>query len=177
MFSKLCEPLPELKRPRQGGWRQQLRASDEARASQVAPRHLSHLASGHLRDFFDGDISATKLRYHCQNAAKDGLSHPMVIRIANIATESAEHKCLEGIMTLLESCGIPQLLTPIPGNEATTLALLPSTLIDCLQNFYPREFTLRLGADRAKIRKFWKINECLMRLFSDYFSYCTILEK
>ena len=82
---------------------------------------------------------------------EDGFDHPMVHRLAEIGSgQNAQG----GLVKLLESCGIPQLITPIDGEHFSQI-MLPSTWIRLLHKGYPREFRLSFGADRTRLRDFW----------------------
>ena len=83
MLSSLwAEPRKRLR----GGWRQR-QAQEDGDADNPAP--LSHLAAGLLRDWSDGLISSAKLQEHMGNAVRDGMRHPMILRLANVGVGQA----------------------------------------------------------------------------------------
>ena len=152
MISKLWsaeEPNPK-KRPRQGGWRQQLQRQRLAEASSPQP---SQLAMGHLLDCADGVTSAKKMARHMANAKADGTNIPMVLRLANIGAGGPQHAS-HNLFGLLEWCGIPSQLTALRGSNTTDI-LLPSTLIRLLHSTYPAHFKRLLGADQGLLIRFW----------------------
>ena len=152
MISKLWsaeEPNPK-KRPRQGGWRQQLQRQRLAEASSPQP---SQLAMGHLLDWADGVTSAKKMARHMANAKADGTNIPMVLRLANIGAGGPQHAS-HNLFGLLEWCGIPSQLTALRDSNTTDI-LLPSTLIRLLHSTYPAHFKRLLGADQGLLNRFW----------------------
>ena len=60
-----------------------------------------------------------------------------------------------GLMDLLEELGVLAMLTPVPRGGVSHVCL-PSTLVGMMHRDYPREFRLRLGADTAVVREFWR---------------------
>lgn len=147
MFAALCSPL-EPARKRKGGWRQRLADEDEEPSF-----GLSKLGTGLLLEWCDGNLSARRLRKHCNNAVLDGITHPMLTRLSNIGHEGSLQRCHRGAMDLLEMCGLVGLLTELSGD--VTHCLLPSTMVRVLETFYPYDFKKRLGADECKLRDFW----------------------
>ena len=150
MFSKLCQPLDTRVVRRRGGWRQQL--ASQTRVDENPPP-LSKLASGLLLEFCDGNLSATRLWQHCSNAKADGLTHPMVLRLAQVGSEDSKHRCHSGVMKLLDSCGFDSLLTTLEGTVSH--AMLPSSYVKVMQSLYAYDFAMRMGADETKITEFW----------------------
>ena len=96
------------KRPRRGGWRQQMEA--EELDEDPGDRGLSRLAAGHLLDWADGASSASKVQYHMANALADGLDHPMVRRLAGIGEG---RNASTGLFKLLGDLGVKSLLTEV----------------------------------------------------------------
>jgi len=103
-----------------------------------------------ILDWTDGAISATRLQRHAATFLQDGNAHPMATRLASIG---ADNHAQSGMRRLLESYGVPQLLTRYPG-EAATDVMLPSAWLRLL-HAYTHEFRLRLGAEVGKLRAFW----------------------
>ena len=136
-------------RGRRGGWRQQLAAEAEDTSQRVASR----VAFRHLLKWGDGEESAYELHQHMGDAQADGVSNMMVATLCGIGRGGAQH-CHEGLMGVLRTCGIPQLLTPIPG-DGPSHVLLPSSLISLMHKRYAAEFKKRLGADAELVRQFW----------------------
>ena len=58
-------------------------------------------------------------------------------------------------MNLLEELGVLAMLTQVPRGGVSHVCL-PSTLVGMMHRDYPREFRLRLGADTAVVREFWR---------------------
>ena len=152
MFNALTRPLDGARASRRGAWRQQLVHEEFVDTSD---KGLSKLASGLMLEWSDGILSGTRLWRHCHNAKVDGVTHPMVLRIAACWSEQTLYRCHSNIVSLLESCGIGQLITKVPGATLTTHCVLPSTYIRVMQSMYPHEFKLRLGADKRKLKEFW----------------------
>jgi hypothetical protein len=148
MLAPLWAPLETAGRRRTGGWRQRL----ESEADAAPPsRGMSRLAAGHLLDWGDGVVSASKLQWHMAHCLEDEFDHPMIQRLAAIG---AAQNAQAGLLKLLESCGIPQLITPIDGRLFSQV-MLPSTWLRLLHKDYPRQFRLSLGADKLRLRDFW----------------------
>ncbi len=144
MISRLWDPPPR-KRAR-GGWRQRLDREEEPEPEARISFHFADL----VLDWTDGAISATRLQRHAATFLQDGNAHPMATRLAAIG---ADNQAQSGLLRLLETCGVPQLLTKYPG-EAATDVLLPTAWLRML-HAYDHEFRLRLGAEVGKLRGFW----------------------
>ena len=86
------------------------------------------------------------------DAMRDGLTHPMIQRMAGIGSGGKQH-CHAGLLSLLEYCGIPQVLTDVP-DSYTSSVLLPSTYISIMHKYYRDEFGRRLGAKVEVLRRF-----------------------
>ena len=78
----------------------------------------------------------------------------MVERIANIGSQSSPQHCHNGLMRLLEQCGINNLVTRVPGSPISHM-MLPSTYIKLLHDLYPNQFRQRLGATQSLVARFW----------------------
>ena len=75
----------------------------------------------------------------------------MVQRLAAVGQGQHAHA---GLLALLETIGVMELLTPLPGGLVSHLCL-PSTLVHMMHRDYPAQFKRRFGADTAKLRSFW----------------------
>ena len=132
-----------------GGWRQQLAADPEpeeaAGPSRVGLRHLLKWCEGHE--------SAYEVKVHMDDAMGDGLKHPMIQKLAGIGKGGKQH-CHADLVSLLGTCGIPQLLTEVE-DSYTSCVLLPSTLLGLMHKHYRGEFGRRLGAKVDMLRDFW----------------------
>ena len=148
MLAPLWAPLRTRLPSRRGGWRQRMAAEDEpALPSPVISRLFGNL----LLDWSDGLMSARKLQFTAANALYDGFDHPMAHRLAQAG---AGQNAQQGLLSLLRGCGVADLLTVYPDEEVTHL-MLPSTWLKVVSQ-YPSDFALQLGADRARLRQFWK---------------------
>ena len=149
MLRSLCLPLQNpLPHRRRGGWRQQL-----GHLPPIAPERtgISRLAAGLLKDWGEGALSASELQVHLANVVADGLVHPMVQRLAAVGEGQHAHA---GLLALLDSIGVLELLTPLQGGLVTHLCL-PSSLVHMMHRDFPAQFPLLFGADTAKLRGFW----------------------
>ena len=144
MLSALWAPLPR-KRPR-GGWRQRLDLDEDAEPQARISEHFGHL----MLDWCDGDLSSSRLQAHSTSFLRDGFAHPMATRLADVGSGQNAQR---GMMRLLESCGVPQLLTRYPGEMAADV-VLPSAWVRLVRKV-PHEFKLRLGAEGSKLKAFW----------------------
>eukprot|EP00959_Pyramimonas_sp_CCMP1952_P003377 70312-Pyramimonas_sp.AAC.1 len=97
MLSRLWEPIEDTTRRRRGGWRQQM-AIDHTES--VEPSSMSHLCWRQMLLWSSGDISASRLQETMADAMRDGLNHPMVVRVAQVGEGGHAHV---GLMTLLEN--------------------------------------------------------------------------
>ena len=147
MLCHLWAPLRAQRPRRRGGWRQRLDAESDD-AADVPRGRMSELFGGLLLDWCDGSLSSAKLQRHAARGVRDGFNNPMASRIAGVGVDQHSH---EGLMNLLESCAIPQLLTTRPGERVTEF-MMPSTWTQWLHQ-YPHEFKFRLGAERNKLRR------------------------
>ena len=147
ILAPLWAPLTSAKRQR-GGWRQQLEIQNDGTQTQC-----SHLAAGQIQAWSDGKSSAAQLHRHMANAVKDGMQHPMIVRINNICTLETQHKANHGMLAVLETTGIPDLISKLDGPVSDLV--LPSTWAKLLCDNYPHEFRRRLGADPTLTLEFW----------------------
>jgi len=112
-----------------------------------------------MLDWCDGKASAVAVRGHMQNALRDGFQHPMIARLANMGGTgeivTSQH-CHEGMVKLLDQCGVTALITPLPPPSGVTHVVLPSTYIRLLYTHYRPMFKRRFGAIDHQIRLFWE---------------------
>ena len=95
-------------------------------------------------------MSAARLQQHCSHTLENGLTHPMVQRLAGVGTAQSAH---DGLMSLLGTCDIQPLITCVDSDLMKHM-VLPSTWIR-LQRVYLVQFSLRLGANIQRARAFW----------------------
>ena len=149
MFSSLCRPIEPL--PHAGGFRQR-----EARP--VVPDHVpSRAALGHLLDWGDGATSARQLVRHLSNIIADGETrHPMIRRIVEAGTGGGgggvAAEALNGLM--LNRCGFANLITEVQGAAVTNLCL-PSTMLQCIFDKYPRKYHQLMVSSPMPLDQFW----------------------
>ena len=89
MLHRLWAPLGVPWRRRRRGWRQQLQTIETE--LEAEPASVSRLASGLLLEWADGSMSAARLQQHCSHAQEDGLTHPLVQRLAGVGTQPLIH--------------------------------------------------------------------------------------
>ena len=107
------EPLREAEL--RGGWRQR---DQQLAAAQVGDA-ISHLAAGHLKQYADGESSATQLRYHMANAVRDGMEHPTIVKLA--ANTEGGGNPQRGLKALLEEkVGLLGLQTELEVSDSVT---------------------------------------------------------
>ena len=71
---------------------------------------VSKLARGHMLDFADGVISASKLVEHCHNAVSDGFTQPMVEKIGTLAP--GRHAAAS-VVNVLREIGLSDMQTEV----------------------------------------------------------------
>ena len=71
----------------------------------------------------DGSMSAARLQQHCSHAQEDGLTHPMVQRLAGVGNAQNAHN---GLMSLLETCASSMPCTNSTKCCTTNLCLFPT---------------------------------------------------
>lgn len=150
MLSPLWSPLQGPRPRRRGGWRQQAEA--EMREEGEAPGLMSRLMGRLLLNWCEGTRNGVQVQQHAADAQSDGLDHPMVRRFAQLGTGQHSH---EGIMQLLDSCGLQGQIQSFPAETFTDM-LLPSTWIHLLHKYHRYQFGMRIGAERTKLRRFWR---------------------
>ncbi|CAK0847717.1 unnamed protein product [Prorocentrum cordatum] len=147
LWATLAPPQPR----RRGGWRQQLVAAEADAAAADEDRGISRLFGNHLLSWCEGGMSAARLQHLAASGAADGLEHPMLARMAQLREgQNAQASLIE----LLGTTGVPRILSAFPG-EFVSHGVLPSSWFSLLRA-YPHEFRLRLGAEKTKLRGFWR---------------------
>ena len=129
-------------------------AADELEAAAAAEQRaptISKLFGNHMLAWCEGTISAARLQFLAKCGTDDGFSHPMLARLA--ALEEGQN-AQRSLIALLQTTGVPSLITTYPG-EFVTHAMLPSTWLRTIHR-YPHEFRTRFGADKTKLRSFWE---------------------
>ena len=129
-------------------------AADELEAAAAAEQRaptISKLFGNHMLAWCEGTISAARLQFLAKCGTDDGFSHPMFARLA--ALEEGQN-AQRSLIALLQTTGVPSLITTYPG-EFVTHAMLPSTWLRTIHR-YPHEFRTRFGADKTKLRSFWE---------------------
>ena len=108
----------------------------------------------HLLNWGDGLVSATQLALHMRDAILDGeVKHPMVVRIADTAATQTGASARR-LLTLLETCGFGEMVTPLPGAIVNHF-VKPSTLLTSLHNIFPAKFIEIVGAREEHLGKLW----------------------
>ena len=148
MLNSLWSPMPQPPRRAGGHRQQQLYMLPPIQAQHWS---ISRLAAGILQEWAQGSISSSKLQEHMAAACADGLSHPMVQRLAQVQPGRHAH---ESLMALLEHHEILSLLTPVAG--PVSHVVLPSSIVSMMIRHYPQSFRERLGAEPETIRSFWR---------------------
>ena len=95
-------------------------------------------------------MSVARLQQHCSHAQEDGLTHPMVQRLAGVGTAQNAHN---GLMSLLVTCDIQPLSTRVDSdfNDAHGVASTWSRLLRA----YLVQLSLRRGPNIQNTRAFW----------------------
>ena len=129
-----------------GGWRQLLEAFETE--LEAEPTRVGRLASGLLLGWFHvgGEVATTLLS--CTRGRSDtscGTTFGGLWALLRTFTM--------GLMSLLETCDIPPLITRVDSDKMTHM-VLPSTWIRLLRT-YLVQFSLRLGANIQSTRAFW----------------------
>ena len=100
MLRPLWAPiLPRGRRgaPR-GGW--QMQNDADALDLDLPETTCSHLGKSILLEWCDGDGGASKVYRHAMGAVRDGVSHPMIIRLSNTCRNGQEQHCHGGLVDL-----------------------------------------------------------------------------
>ena len=126
----MLRPLYEVRsaRPKArglGGWRQRQAHLDEEGDDSVSTGTISRLAGGLLQDWAEGTSSASRMQFHVANAASDGMTHPMILKLASIG--KGRH-AQAGLRRVLAETGLEDLQTrldvPDAGNRNYMLTFL-----------------------------------------------------
>ena len=112
----------------------------------------SHTAQSLLMDWSDANISCVSMVRTARSCRRDGLSIPMLDKLADCGTDDYLN-CYKGFKTLLQRGGVLGMITPLLGPLYRT-CLLPSTVFKLLASS-PRQFRMRLGADIPAVTAFW----------------------
>eukprot|EP00959_Pyramimonas_sp_CCMP1952_P320390 6704824-Pyramimonas_sp.AAC.2 len=80
---------------------------------------------------------------------RGSMARPTVERLSRVGTNQ---NASSGMLKLLRTIGLPQLLTPLEGDGIKSSALLPSTLVRVIHKGHPWEFKTRLGANPDRVR-------------------------
>ena len=152
--SALFAPLyMEVARFLRGGWRQQRQQDKEQGGRETTLP--AKLAMGHLLEWADGVQSASQVQQHMANAVHDGIDDPLVSRLNQIGGVSHLHSHAK-LMTLVGELPLMNIITTIAASSWTHI-ILPSSWITLLLRFSPRDFRIRLGADKRKVNAFWDV--------------------
>ena len=157
MFSRLWAPLqPEGPFRRRGGWRMQQAA--EGSATDQVVTGPSILACGSLLSWGDGDTSSIQVVRTASHAVRDGLSHPMVRRLASCG-EAHANAALKSLLQQ-ETCVLDTIkrfeVAATRLSSTPTHWIPPSALYTTMFIHYPTEFAQRLGADTGRLKSFWR---------------------
>ena len=152
LLSLLWAAIPNKRPRRQGGHRQRLQAQEEERVAAAAAQEvrMSYQFGRKMLRWCDGKISAAALQEEAMDSIRDGFAHPMAVRLSQVPSEQHAN---EGMMHLLEQCSVASKLTSFTDGNITDF-IMPSTWVRILHT-YPHEFTMRFGADKVKLRRFW----------------------
>ena len=151
MLRPLWAPLAPPQPRRLGGWRQRLEAEALDAAVAGEGRGISRLFGRHLLAWGEGKMSAAELQNLAECGVHDGFEHPMLSRLAQL--RGGQH-AQASLIELLGTTGVPRVISAFPG-EFVSHGVLPSSWIRLL-HAYPHEFRLRLGAEKTKLRGFWR---------------------
>jgi hypothetical protein len=154
MLHRLWEPIQTEDVFIRGGWRQRAAAAEQRSADTIVG--ISQLASRQLLQWADGELSASRLQEVMADAVADGMQHPMVVRMSGVMASQHAH---QGFMDLLRAnTAVLDDIRPISGaaGGAASHILPPSSIIRCLYQHYPDEFTDRFGADPRRVAAFWE---------------------
>ena len=113
----------------------------------------SHLGQTILLEWSEGCISSVGLVRICRAAKRDGNEIPMLLKLANLGSDSYSNVLTRFKTHILEKGGILDMITPLDGNQYSG-CVLPSTIIKMLRS-NPQRMRLRLGLDKANLRQFW----------------------
>ena len=138
-------------RVRKGGWRQCVASADCD--NRIVRSHLGELS---LLGWCEGTLTGPKTNLIARAGVRDGLSQPLLVKLANCGSESNSQRVQQDMLRLLDDCGIRKQLTFIRGclpNEAQVL-ILPTTMFKLLGTVYPVSFHRRL-ATKDQCQRFW----------------------
>ena len=106
-------------------------------------------------EWADGVMSATQVAKHMSHALEDGMSDPLVARLAKHAQRGSRQNCNANFRDLLEELGIMGLISTIPDSTHWTHFVKPSSLIAYIANHRPADLKACLGCDLDKTTAFW----------------------
>ena len=110
-----------------GGW-QQVCAAERIRSRSPVGPFKGRAAERHLLSWAKGIQSAPELHGHCQALVEDGSDNPGIVRLANCGTYASNNNVQSNIFKLLETCGLPQMVTSVEGDGFNTHTIKPSTV-------------------------------------------------
>ena len=137
-----------------GGW-QQVCAAERIRSRSPSGPFKGRAAERHLLSWAKGIQSAPELHGHCQALVEDGSGNPGIARLSNCGTYASTNNVQFNISKLLETCGLPQMVTSVEGDGCITHTIKPSTVFSLVHKLNPASFKRQFGCDRIKLRKFW----------------------
>ena len=133
---------------------------DESRTGPTLPLRRCKAAEEHLRDWSQGLSSAPRVARHMAAMLADGRSEPMVHRMGRIGGMQPgvinDHNCHAGLMSLMTTCGVSELVTSIVNPDSVIAVIKPTSLLTFIFQKSPTAFELRLGANSDKCFRFWE---------------------
>ena len=162
MFSYLNRPLESRASSSSGGWRMRALAVEhnESRTGPTLSLRRCRAAEEHLRDWSQGLSSAPRVARHMAAMLADGRSEPMVHRMGRIGGMQPgvinDRNCHVGLMNLMSTCGVSELVTPIVDPDSVIATIKPTSLLKFIFEKSPAAFELRLGANSDKCSRFWE---------------------
>ena len=155
---------PDQKRPL-GGWRQQLalekharpRSRSRSRGKGSSSNSESKLARSLLSQWAWGDISAVALQRNAANGVHDGITKPLLVRLAKMGASGRSPQHIQSqIFGLLGTrLGSKRVIHDLL-NSVQTCCIPPHAMFKFLWDLSPQAFKTRLGANKVKVREFWK---------------------
>ena len=146
-----------------GGWRQRLEDDlatrtvlrNNSRSRPRSPRGArvppSKLSRGLLNDWAWGVISAERVQRTCSNAVEDGVTHPLVKKLANLG---APQHCASRLLRMFSSKLSSRLVVECLGSKQNQV-IYPHAVFGAIVSLSRVHFRRRFGANRCALRNFW----------------------
>ena len=113
----------------------------------IAARHL-------LESWARGHNSTREVWWQADGHVQDGNSNPTFIRFLKLASVGNEKNVFRNMVSLMKTCGVPQLVHAIAEERTVTHTLPPTVIFSLLHRSNRDQFGRSFGAYRSKLKEF-----------------------